>query len=146
LYVDGVQVLSSDADEITISSDANQSIKLVEQGDDTITFESENGNIVFASTGTGVIQTTTDLQIDSGNKIISNNGLVNFGVGLGITGSIDLTGNVDGVDIAGFKSSFDTLEGKTLVSSSTQVDITSSLHIYNKSQVQLNLLVMRLLH
>lgn len=126
LYVDGTQVLSSDASTITISTDANQSLKLVETGNDTITFETSDGNIVLDSTGTGVVEVSTGLQVNSGNKVSSDSGLINFADGIGVTGSIELTGNVDGVDVAGFKSSFDTLEGKSLVSSSAQVDVTST--------------------
>lgn len=126
LYVDGTQVLSSDASTITISTDANQSLKLVETGNDTITFETSDGNIILDSTGTGIVEVSTGLQVNSGNKLSSDSGLINFANGIGITGSIELTGNVDGVDIAGFKSSFDTLEGKTIVSSSDQVDVTST--------------------
>lgn len=40
-----------------------------------------------------------------------------------ITGSIVTTGTVDGVDVSILKSSFDTIEGKTLVSGSSQITI-----------------------
>lgn len=132
LYIDGTPVISTDSDEIIISTDDGQSLKMIEQNADTITLQSQNGDIVINTTGagdiklqassTGNIELDAAIQITAGKKVLSSDGnAIQFGDTLGITGSVELTGNVDGVDIAGFKSSFDTLEGKTLVSSSTQI-------------------------
>jgi len=88
----------------------------LETGGDDITLQTDTGNIELK----GIVE------IESGKKIVDSGATkVLFGDSIGITGSIDLTGTVDGVDISVFKSSFDTLEGKTLVSGSSQVSFTS---------------------
>ena len=46
--------------------------------------------------------------------------------GLTVNGNITVTGTVDGTDVATLKSDFDTLEGKTLISSSAQIDHDST--------------------
>jgi len=50
------------------------------------------------------------------------NSYFNFSDDLNVTGNITATGTIDGVDVAGLNSSFNTLDGKTLVSSSNQID------------------------
>lgn len=50
------------------------------------------------------------------------NSYFNFSDDLNVTGNITATGTIDGVDVAGLNTSFNTLEGKTLISSSDQVD------------------------
>jgi hypothetical protein len=127
LYVNGQQVISTTGTELRITTDVGESIKLLETGNDTITLETSDGDIVLTSNGTGNVEVDAPMQIAAGKKILSSDGnAIQFGDTIGVTGSIELTGNVDGVDISGFKSSFDTLEGKTLVSSSDQVDVTST--------------------
>jgi len=136
LYVNGQQVLSTTGTELRVTTDAGESLKLLETGNDTITFETSDGNTILTSTGTGIVEVDAPMQITSGKKISSSDGSdIQFEDGLGVTGSIDVTGNVDGVDIAGFKSSFDTLEGKTLVSSSTQIDGLGFLQVSGDSVV-----------
>jgi len=127
LYIDGTPVLQSNNSELIISTDVNQSLKLVETGADTITLQTENGDITFATTGNGNIELDAPIQIAAGNKILSSDGNnIHFGNGLSVTGSISLSGNVDGVDVATLKSSFDTLNSKSLVSGSSQVDVTAT--------------------
>ena len=112
LYIDGTQVVSSNADTLTFTTDVGQSIKILETGADDITLQTDTGNIELKGT----------VEILSGKKITDSAGTkILFGNSLGITGSIDLTGTVDGVDLSQLKTDFDTLEGKTLISSSQQI-------------------------
>ena len=65
------------------------------------------------------------------NEFIARKGLIalqdsQITGSLGVTGNITVTGTVDGVDVATLKSDFDTLEGKTLVSGSSQITIGST--------------------
>jgi len=116
LYIDGNKVISSNTDTLTFTTDVGQNIKILETGGDDITLQTDTGNIELK----GIVE------IESGKKIVDSGATkVLFGDSVGITGSIDLTGTVDGVDISVFKTSFDTLEGKTLVSGSSQVSFTS---------------------
>lgn len=59
------------------------------------------------------------------NEFIARKGLIALSDSQ-ITGSLTVTGTVDGVDIATLKSDFDTLEGKTLVSGSSQISLGSA--------------------
>jgi hypothetical protein len=125
LYIDGNQVLSSDSTELTLTTTVGQSLKLLETSADTVQIQTENGDITLTSTGTGNLELDAPIQIVAGNQILSSDGnAIQFGEDLDITGNITLSGTVDAVDIADFKSSFDTLEGKTLVSGSSQVALS----------------------
>jgi len=127
LYVNGVQVISSDSNEILFETDTAQSIRILEAGADTITLQSEDGDIALTTTGTGNIELNAPVQVEAGNQLLSSDGNdIQFGNGLDVTGNITVSGNVDGVNIANLKSSFDTLEGKTLLSGSSQVDIANT--------------------
>jgi len=60
---------------------------------------------------------------------------------LGVTGNITVTGTVDGVDVAQLETDFNTLEGKTLVSGSSQIDgasITNNTVNFGGVSVALN--------
>ena len=112
LYINGQQVISTTGTELRITTDNGESIKILEEGSDTITLQSENGDITLSSSGTGNIELDAPIQITAGNKILSSDGnSIVFGNGVIITGSISLTGNVDGVEIGTFKSTFDTTTG-----------------------------------
>ena len=112
LYINGQQVLSTTGTELRVTTDSGESIKILEEGSDTITLQSENGDITLTSSGTGNIELDAPIQITAGNKVLSSDGnSIVFGNGLIITGSITLTGNVDGVDVGTFKSTFDTTTG-----------------------------------
>jgi hypothetical protein len=72
---------------------------------------------------------TTTIRLDSNGDSYINTGN-NFSIGtttatekLTVDGNISVTGTVDGVDVSTLKSDFDTLEGKTLVSSSAQISV-----------------------
>ena len=122
LYIDGQQVLSSNATELILTTDVNQSLKLLETGADTIQIQTANGDITLTSTGTGNIELDAPVQIVAGNKVLSSDGnAIVFGEDLDIEGNLTLSGTVDGVDIAALNTDFGTLKGKTLVSSSAQI-------------------------
>jgi len=131
LYIDGTQIISSDANTLTFTTDAGQSIKILETGGDDITFQTDTGNIEMKGT----------VEVQSGKKIIDSAGtVIQFGDTLGVTGSIEVSGTVDGIDlqimssslsasIAGVSTDFDDLTNKpTLLSGSAQIatDISGS--------------------
>lgn len=96
LYIDGTQVLSSTSNVLTVSTDAGQSLKLLETGADDITLQTDTGNIELKGT----------VEILSGKKIIDSAGTkLEFGDSLDIAGSIALTGTVDGIDLQSMSSS-----------------------------------------
>ena len=74
LYINGQQVLSTDGTELTIATDAGESIKILETGNDTITLQTANGDITLASSGTGNIEFDAPIQIAAGNNILSSDG------------------------------------------------------------------------
>src|SRR5210317_2412139 len=47
LYINGIQVLSTDGTDLTVQTDAGESLKLLETGADTITLETANGDITL---------------------------------------------------------------------------------------------------
>jgi hypothetical protein len=96
LYIDGTQVLSSTSETLTFTTDTGQSIKLLETGADDIIFQTDTGNIELK--GTVEILTGKKITDSAGTKVL-------FGDPIGITGSIDLTGTVDGIDLQAFSSS-----------------------------------------
>ena len=131
LYIDGTQIISSDANTLTFTTDAGQSIKILETGGDDITFQTDTGNIEMKGT----------VEVQSGKKIIDSAGtVIQFGDTLGVTGSIEVSGTVDGIDlqimssslsasIAGVSTDFDDLTNKpTLLSGSAQIatDVSGS--------------------
>jgi len=110
LYINGQQVLSTTGTELRVTTDSGESIKILETGSDTITLQTVDGDITLSSSGTGNIELDAPIQITAGNKIISSDGnSIVFGNGLIITGSIGLTGTVDGVDVASLKTDVDAI-------------------------------------
>ena len=129
IYINGAKVLSSTAQELQFTTDAGQSIKILEAGTDTITLQSADGNITLASSGngdvvldptTGVIGLKGTTTLYAGNKIVSSDGnAIQFGNDLGITGSITTTGNVNGINLSTFSSSIaSTLSNQNTATSS----------------------------
>ena len=109
LYIDGTQVLSSDSNTLTFTTDTGQSIKLLETGADDITFQTDTGNIELKGT----------VELLSGKKITDSAGnVVRFGNAIGVTGSIETTGTVDGIDLQAFSASVASGLGDTTLSSS----------------------------
>jgi hypothetical protein len=118
LYIDGTKVLGSTAQELTITTDEGQSIKILEAGSDSIILQSADGDIELKSSGggdilldptSGLISVKGTLQIQDGNKITSSGGnSIQFGNDLGITGSISTSGNINGINLTTFSSSLST--------------------------------------
>jgi hypothetical protein len=117
LYIDGTQVLSSNATELIFTTDTGQSIKFNELGTDNITLQTVDGDIELKSSGGGdvLLDPTTGLISVKGNvsmqdgtaKFLSSGGTnIVFGNDLVITGSITTTGAINGLTLsAGIVSS-----------------------------------------
>jgi hypothetical protein len=115
LYIDGTKVLGSTNQELQITTDEGQSIKILEEGSDSIILQSADGDIQLKTSGggnllfdptSGLIDVRGTLQIQDGNKITSSggNGVV-FGNNIVVSGSFESTGNINGVNISTFSSS-----------------------------------------
>jgi hypothetical protein len=158
LYIDGTKVLGSTGNELQITTDVGQSIKILEAGSDSIILQSADGNIELKSSGggnllfdptAGLIDVRGTLQMQDGNKITSSGGnTIQFGNDLGITGSLTTTtGNINGINLSTFSSSIaSTLlnqntatssyetKGRGLVSGSSQIiDILGALNTFSAS-------------
>jgi hypothetical protein len=117
LYIDGTKVLGSTGNELQITTDVGQSIKILEAGSDSIILQSADGDIQLKTSGggnllfdptTGLIDVRGTLQIQDGNKITSSGGnAIQFGNNIAITGSIISTTT-------------------PLVSGSSQIDLTQT--------------------
>jgi hypothetical protein len=117
LYIDGTKVLGSTGNELQITTDVGQSIKILEAGSDSIILQSADGDIQLKTSGggnllfdptTGLIDVRGTLQIQDGNKITSSGGnVIQFGNNIAITGSIISTTT-------------------PLVSGSSQIDLTQT--------------------
>jgi hypothetical protein len=117
LYIDGTQVLSSNATELIFTTDSGQSIKFNELGTDNITLQTVDGDIELKSSGGGdvLLDPTAGLISVKGNvsmqdgtaKFLSSGGTnIVFGNNLEVTGSIITTGTINGVTLsAGIVSS-----------------------------------------
>ena len=116
LYIDGQKVLGSTGNELQITTDNGQSIKILEAGSDNIILQSVDGNIELKTSGggdvildptSGIIGVKGTMTIYSGNKLLSSDGnAIQFGNDLGITGSLTTTsGNVNGINLTTFSSS-----------------------------------------
>lgn len=130
LYIDGQQVISSNSDTLTLTTDVGQSIKLLETGADDIILQTDTGNIELKGT----------VEILTGKKITDSGGTqVVFGDGISVEGNITTTGTVDGVDLQLFSSSiatslnnvasdWDSITSKpaNIVSSSNQITTLTS--------------------
>ena len=106
LYIDGTQVLSSNATELIFTTDTGQSIKFNELGSDNITLQTADGDIELKSSGGGdiLLDPTAGLVSVKGNvsmqdgtaKFLSSGGSnIVFGNDLVVTGSITTTGNAN---------------------------------------------------
>jgi len=91
------------------------------------TYNNAADNRVITSVNSSTVQGEANLTFD--------------GSTLGVTGDITVTGTVDGVDVAQLETDFNTLEGKTLVSGSSQIDgasITNNTVNFGGVSVALN--------
>ena len=115
LYINGTKVLGATGQELQITTDVGQSLKILEAGSDTITLQSADGNITLATSGngdvildptSGIIALKGTTTLYSGNKLLSSDGgAIQIGNDLGITGSIVTTGNINGINLTTFSSS-----------------------------------------
>jgi hypothetical protein len=111
LYIDGTQVLSSNATELIFTTDTGQSIKFNEVGTDNITLQTVDGDVELKSSGGGdiLLDPTAGLISVKGNvsmqdgtaKFLSSGGTnIVFGNDLIITGSITTTGAINGLTLS----------------------------------------------
>jgi hypothetical protein len=115
LYINGTKVLGATGQELQITTDNGQSLKILEAGSDTITLQSADGNITLATSGggdvildptSGIIALKGTTTLYAGNKLLSSDGAaIQIGNDLGITGSIITTGNINGINLTTFSSS-----------------------------------------
>jgi hypothetical protein len=104
LYIDGQKVLGSTNQELQITTDTGQSIKILESGTDTITLQSADGDIQLKTSGggnvlldptTGLIDLRGTVQIQDGFKITSSGGnSVVFNDDIIVSGSANFTGGI----------------------------------------------------
>jgi collagen type VII alpha len=108
LYIDGQKVLGSTNQELQITTDNGQSIKILEQGTDTITLQTTDGDIQLKSSGggnilidptTGSVDIRGNIIVQDGFKILSSGGnSVVFGDDVIVSGSANFT---NGITIGG---------------------------------------------
>ena len=143
LYINGIQVLSTDGTDLTFQTDEGESTKILETANDTITLESVNGDITLTATGTGNIELDAPIQINAGKNILSSDGnAINFaddvslGVNsiyaanlVGVISSSAITYDGNNIDVAGNT----TIQGNLTVQG-TQVQLnTTTLNIEDKN-------------
>lgn len=120
LYIDGSKVLSSTTQELTITTDNGQSLKILEGTTDSIVLQTADGNVELKSSADGdILLDPTNgkillkgpVEVLSGQKIQSSVGgtPVVFANDIVVSGSIDLTGTIDGIDLSSFSSSINNL-------------------------------------
>jgi len=119
LYIDGTKVLSSTTQELTITTDSGQSIKILESGTDSIILQTADGDIELKSNADGdILLDPTNgkillkgtVEVLSGNKIQSSVGgtPIVFANDIVVSGSIDITGTIEGINLTDFSSSVNT--------------------------------------
>ena len=119
LYIDGTKVISSTAQELQITTDNGQSIKILEGGTDSIILQTADGNVELKSNADGdILLDPTNgkillkgpVEILSGQKIQSSVGgtPVVFANDIVVSGSIDITGTIEGINLTDFSSSINT--------------------------------------
>jgi hypothetical protein len=153
LYIDGTQVLSSNATELIFTTDTGQSIKFNELGSDTITLQTADGDIELKSSGGGdiLLDPTTGLISVKGNvsmqdgtaKFLSSGGNeIVFGNNLVITGSITTTGNANiagnltlGGNITIGDNTSDTVNMTAALSSSLIPSVTNAFDLGSPSKI-----------
>jgi hypothetical protein len=137
LYIDGTKVLSSTAQELTITTDNGQSLKILEGTTDSIVLQVADGDIELKSSAdgdilldptNGKIMLKGPVEILNGQKIQSSvNGTpVVFANDIVVSGSIELTGTIDGIDLSSLSSSLNTRIGSIESSTTSLNSFTSS--------------------
>ena len=98
LYINGIQVLSTDGTDLTFRTDEGESVKILETGNDTITLESVNGDITLTATGTGNIELDAPIQIAAGKNILSSDGnAIAFSDDVNLGSNNIFAGNLSGI-------------------------------------------------
>jgi hypothetical protein len=116
LYINGTQVISTTETDLLFTTDTGQGIKFNELGTDNITLQTVDGNIELKSSGggdvlldptTGIISVKGNVSMQDGTaKFLSSGGnSIHFGNNLVITGSIDTTGAINGLNLSTFSTS-----------------------------------------
>lgn len=137
LYIDGTKVISSTAQELTITTDTGQSIKILEGTTDSIILQTADGDVELKSSGDGdILLDPTNgkillkgtVEVLNGNKIQSSVGgtPVVFANDIVVSGSIDLTGTIEGINLTDFSSSVNTRVGNLESSNGSLNSYTSS--------------------
>ena len=122
LYIDGTKVISSTAQELIITTDNGQSIKILEGTTDSIILQTADGDIELKSSAdgdilldptNGKIMLKGPVEILNGQKIQSSVGgtPVVFANDIVVSGSIDITGTIEGINLTDFSSSVNTRLG-----------------------------------
>jgi len=147
LYIDGTQVLSSNATELIFTTDTGQSIKFNELGTDNITLQTVDGDIELKSSGggdvlldptTGIISVKGNVSMQDGTaKFLSSGGNdIVFGNNLVVTGSITTTGNVNiGGNITIGDNTSDTVNMTAALSSSLIPSVTNAFDLGSVTKV-----------
>lgn len=137
LYIDGTKVISSTAQELQITTDNGQSIKILESGTDSIILQTADGDIELKSNAdgdilldptNGKIMLKGPVEILTGQKIQSSVGgtPVVFANDIVVSGSIDITGTIEGINLTDFSSSANTRIGNLESSAGSLNSYTSS--------------------
>jgi hypothetical protein len=137
LYIDGTKVLSSTNQELTITTDTGQSLKILEGTTDSIIIQTADGDVELKSSGdgdilldptNGKIMLKGPVEILSGQKIQSSVGgtPVVFANDIVVSGSIDITGTIEGINLTDFSSSLNTRIGNNETSITSINSFTSS--------------------
>jgi hypothetical protein len=119
LYIDGTKVISSTAQELQITTDNGQSIKILEGGTDSIILQTADGNVELKSNADGdILLDPTNgkivlkgtIEVLNGQKIQSSVGgtPIVFANDIVVSGSIDITGTIEGINLTDFSSSVNT--------------------------------------
>ena len=150
LYINGIQVLSTDGTDLTFQTDAGESVKILETGNDTITLESVNGDITLTATGTGNIELDAPVQIAAGKNVLSSDGnAISFASDVslgsndifaanlsGIVSSSAITYDGDNISVAGntVVAGNLTVQGTTTSVDSTTVNIGDNQIVLNSDE------------
>ena len=144
LYIDGTQVLSSNATELIFTTDTGQSIKFNELGTDNITLQTVDGDIELKSSGggdvlldptTGIISVKGNVSMQDGTaKFLSSGGTnIVFGNDLVVTGSITTTGAINGLTLSTLSSSISTTLGELRIATGSSNIAITNINSYTSS-------------
>lgn len=146
LYIDGTKVISSTAQELVITTDNGQSIKILESTTDSIILQTADGDIELKSSAdgdilldptNGKIMLKGPVEILNGQKIQSSVGgtPVVFANDIVVSGSIDITGTIEGINLTDFSSSVNSRLG-SLESTTVSLNSYTSSNTTNINAIQ----------